>query len=90
MSDTTEIPEPVVPHLHDFTYGDCVCGEIDSLEQHWFDITNVDARLCDQVVLIGKSGENQIFICDVAKWCDTIDYEIITKITSRVKRKYIK
>lgn len=42
LSDTTEIPEPVVPHLHDFTYGDCVCGEIDSLEQHWFDITNVD------------------------------------------------
>ncbi len=48
LHDTTEIVipvdtiEPEQPHLHDFTYGDCTCGVIDSVEQHWFDITTVD------------------------------------------------
>ena len=53
------------------------------------DVTNITCKLCDDVTLIGKSGDKQIFICDVASWCDTIDYEILTKISKRVKRKYI-
>ena len=53
------------------------------------DITNKPVNLNDDVVLIGKDKEKQIFICDVARWCDTIEYEIITSISSRVKRNYI-
>lgn len=52
------------------------------------DVTNVDAEIFDDVILIGKSGKFQIFVCDVASWCDTISYEILTKISKRVKRKY--
>lgn len=52
------------------------------------DITNRKVELYDDVILIGKDKENQIFICDVAAWCDTIGYEVITSISSRVKRKY--
>jgi len=52
------------------------------------DVTNRKVELYDDVILIGKDQENQIFICDVASWCDTIGYEVITNISSRVKRKY--
>ena len=53
------------------------------------DVTNINCKLYDDAVLIGKSEDKQIFVCDVARWCDTIDYEILTKISKRVKRKYI-
>ena len=53
------------------------------------DLKDIDAKVGDEVVLIGKSHENQIFICDVAAWCDTIDYEIITRLASRVERKLV-
>ncbi len=53
-------------------------------------ITDVDAKIFDDAVLIGKSENSQIFICDIASWCDTISYEILTSISSRVKRKYIR
>lgn len=52
------------------------------------DVTCVNAKLYDDVVLIGKDKQNKIFICDVASWCDTIPYEIITRIGCRVKRRY--
>lgn len=53
------------------------------------DITEIDAKIYDDVVLIGCDGDKQIFICDIATWCDTIEYEIILRLTSRVERKYI-
>ncbi len=53
------------------------------------DITKVDANIFDEVVLIGKSEDKQIFVCDMAGWCDTIEYEIMTRISKRVKRDYI-
>lgn len=52
------------------------------------DITDVPAKISDEVVIIGKCKDKQIFICDVARWCDTIIYEIIVNISSRVKRIY--
>jgi len=52
------------------------------------DITGLEVSLYDDVVLLGRDKENQIFICDMASWCDTIGYEIITRISQRVKRKY--
>lgn len=53
------------------------------------DVTNIDVKIFDEVILIGKSKDKQIFICDVARWCDTIDYEIIVRLSSRITRKYI-
>lgn len=53
------------------------------------DVTNKRTKIGDKVTLIGRDKTKQIFICDLAKWCDTIDYDIIIKLTSRVKRKYI-
>lgn len=53
------------------------------------DITDIIAKIYDDVVLIGRDGKEQIFICDVASWCGTIDYEIIVRIADRVERKII-
>jgi len=54
------------------------------------DITNVSCKIYDDVTIIGRNGDKQIFCCDLASWCDTIEYEILTHISRRVKRKYIK
>ncbi len=54
------------------------------------DVTNFDVKIYDEVVLIGRQKDKQIFICDVASWCDTIDYEIIVRLSARIARKYIK
>ncbi|MBQ4541516.1 MAG: alanine racemase [Clostridia bacterium] len=53
------------------------------------DITKIDAKICDDVVLIGRSKNKQIFICDMASWCDTIDYEIIVRLSNRIERNYV-
>ena len=60
------------------------------MDSIFVDITNIECNIYDDVVLIGKDSKNQIFICDLAKWCDTISYEILTHISNRVKRKYIR
>ena len=52
-------------------------------------VTDFFARIGDRVLIFGKDKTNQIFVCDVARWCDTISYEILTHISKRVKRKYI-
>ena len=53
------------------------------------DVTGLQVKIQDKVVLIGRSGNKHIFICDVASWCDTIDYEIIIGLAKRVERRYI-
>lgn len=52
------------------------------------DVTEIECKICDEVVLIGKAKSKQIFICDIADWCDTIGYEIIAKLSSQIKRFY--
>ena len=53
------------------------------------DVTNASAKILDDVIVCGKGGEDEISICEMAAWCDTIEYEIMTNISSRVKRVYI-
>lgn len=42
----------------------------------------------DEVVLIGKQGDEEITIYELAEKADTISYEILTNIGKRVKRIY--
>ena len=42
----------------------------------------------DEVVLLGKQGEHQITVEELAQWADTIPYEILTSINTRVSRVY--
>lgn len=52
------------------------------------DVTGIKCRIGDRVTIIGKSKNNQISVCDLAAWCDTIGYEIIVRLSDRIKRVY--
>ena len=43
----------------------------------------------DEVVLIGQQGEERITVEDLARWADTIPYEVLTNINTRVPRIYV-
>jgi alanine racemase len=43
----------------------------------------------DQVVLIGRQGEEQITADDLAAWMGTINYEVVCGISERVPREYL-
>ena len=54
------------------------------------DVSSVhDVKAGEEVVLLGHSGEKQVSADDIARWADTIPYEILTRISSRVARQYI-
>jgi alanine racemase len=42
----------------------------------------------DEVILIGETGSEKISVEDLAFWADTIPYEILTNINTRVPRVY--
>jgi alanine racemase len=42
----------------------------------------------DDVVLLGKMGDQEITAENLAEWANTIPYEILTNINSRVPRIY--
>ena len=53
------------------------------------DVTEIDCKINDDVIIIGKSEKNKISVCDIAGWCDTIGYEIIVRLSDRIKRVYL-
>lgn len=62
-----------------------------SMDQAAIDITSLkgDIRRGQEVVLIGKSGEEEITVEDVANKLDTSVYEVFTGISVRVSRIYV-
>jgi alanine racemase len=54
------------------------------------DVTDVpDATETDEVVLLGEQGAERITAGEMARWADTISYEIICGIGKRVPRRYV-
>ena len=54
------------------------------------DITDIpDVRLEDEVVLLGKNGEEVISAETMAGWAGTINYEIVTRISPFLERKIV-
>lgn len=51
------------------------------------DITNLDAKVGDKVILIGKDKTKSIFVDNLAKWCETINYEIVDRINPLLPRE---
>ncbi|MBN1580838.1 MAG: alanine racemase, partial [Anaerolineae bacterium] len=57
------------------------------MDQTMIDVTHVpDARQGDEVVLIGKQGDDEITVEQVAEWLGTINYEVVSEILARVPR----
>lgn len=53
------------------------------------DVTDIpDVDVGDEVVLIGKSGAEEIRTEDIAEWARTISYEILTGLGRRIRRIY--
>ena len=61
-----------------------------SMDWTIIDVTDVpNAKLGDQVTLIGGDGAQQILTEDLAHLADTISYEITCGIGSRVPRHFV-
>jgi alanine racemase len=55
------------------------------MDMTMIDVTHVpDIREGDEVIIFGK----ELPVQQIAKWIDTISYEIMTSISQRVKRVY--
>ena len=48
-----------------------------------------DAAVGDEVVLLGRQGEEELAATELAERADTITWEIVTRIGSRVRRVYL-
>lgn len=59
------------------------------MDQIMADVSGVDVTPGDEVVLIGKSKDQQITSDDIADLCDTIGYEVTCDITKRVPKLFI-
>lgn len=65
-----------------------VLGRI-TMDQMIVDVSHLDGvKSGDEVVLIGKQGSREITANQLAQWCRTIPWEILTAITARVPRIY--
>ncbi len=60
------------------------------MDQTMVDVTEVEeVQVGDEVVLIGRQRDETISAEEVAKWADTISYEVLLGITARVPRQYL-
>ena len=60
------------------------------MDQFMVDVTDIEGvEEDDEAVLIGKQGENEITVEDIAEACGGFHYEILCDIGKRVPRVYI-
>ena len=58
------------------------------MDQFMVDIGDAEMYVGDEVVLIGKQGQEEILLTEVAELCDTIPYEILCLFNNRLPREY--
>jgi len=61
------------------------------MDQFVVDVSHIPAvQLHDEVVLVGRQGEGHISAEEVARWAETINYEVTTSLLPRVVRVYLR
>ncbi len=66
-----------------------VVGRV-SMDQVGLDLTGItDAQEGDEVVLVGRQGAETVTVDALARWADTISYEILCGLSERVPRRYM-
>jgi alanine racemase len=65
-----------------------VVGAI-TMDMCMVDVTGVDAKLGDEVVLLGAQGTQRIDADELASWAGTIPWEIFCGVSKRVPRVYV-
>ncbi len=59
-----------------------------TMDQVMADVTGVNAKVGDEVIMVGSQGKKEIKISEWARWAGTISYEIFCGISKRVPRVY--
>ncbi len=49
-----------------------------------------DARVGEEIVIFGRQGAGEITADDVARWDETLSYEVLCRISKRVARIYLR
>src|SRR6185369_4976998 len=66
-----------------------IAGRI-SMDLTMIDVTDIaEVAQGDEVVLIGRQGEETISADEVAGWAETISYEVLTSVSARVPRVHL-
>ena len=60
-----------------------------TMDQLMVDTGDVPVSAGDEVVLIGAQGDDEITVDEWAGWLETINYEIICDLESRITRRYL-
>lgn len=60
-----------------------------TMDQTLVDVSGArNVKVGDEVVLIGQQGRDEIRVSELAEWCGTIPWEVLTAISHRVPRVY--
>ncbi|MEO7804712.1 MAG: alanine racemase [Actinomycetota bacterium] len=65
-----------------------ICGTI-TMDHFLIDVRDDQVEIGDEVVIIGRQGDEQITAYELAERLDTIPYEIVCGVNSRVPRIYL-
>lgn len=68
---------------HRFPIAGAIC-----MDQFMVDIGDSEVYVGDEVVLIGKQGDEEIKLTEIAQMCDTIPYEVLCLFNERIPRVY--
>lgn len=61
------------------------------MDQHMLDVSNIpDVELHDEVVLIGRQGNDEITVYELGNLLGTSPFEFVTCITPRIPRVYVR
>lgn len=73
-----------------------ICGNrypvVGRVSMNWVTVelgAETDVQVGDEVVLLGKQGDDAIWANELAKICRTIPYEILTSINPLLERRYL-
>ena len=59
------------------------------MDQTMVDVTHIpETAVGDEVVILGRQGQERIDAEEIARWADTISYEVLLSIAPRVPRLY--
>jgi len=61
-----------------------------AMDAMMIDITGIPAtQLWDEIVIMGKQGDDEISVHDLAAWGNTVSYDIMTRWSVRMPRVYV-
>jgi alanine racemase len=58
------------------------------MDQFVVDATDTGAEIGDEIVLIGRQGDDEITVLQVAEWSGTIHHEVLSRLAARLPRVY--